>query len=166
MRLLVKKIAPRRTALLDIDYLRSELEDALDEVKQGVLSDFESTVSTWETPVGFKGQKVITTSGIAVDVQPIGDGAKIWGYLNDGTERHWVGPRNGSALRFQPGYRSKTRPGRIGSGGGGAFGPFAFSKGHWVSGIEPRDFTGQIAEKWKPEFKRIGENAMRRVARR
>lgn len=166
MRLLVKKITPKRSVLLDIDYLKSELSDALDEVKEGTLADFESTVSTWSTPVGFKGQKVITTSGMAVQVQPYGAGAEIWGWLNNGTERHWVGPRNVSALRFQTGYRSKTRPGRMRSGSGGPSGPFAFSKGHWVSGIDPRDWTGLVAKEWKPEFKRIGENAMRRVARR
>lgn len=165
MRLLVKKITPKRSVLLDIDNLRNELEDALDEVKSGVLDDFESTVSTWKTPVGFKGQKVITTSGMAVQVQPYGDGAEIWGYVNDGTRAHIIRPRFARSLAFRSGYSSKTRVGRIKSGAGGSSGATVFAQQVMHPGTEARDFTGLIAEKWKPEFKRIGENAMRRVAR-
>lgn len=165
MRLLVKKVTPKRSVLLDIDNLKNELSDVLDEVKEGVLVDFESTVSTWLTPVSFRGQKIITTSGIGIQVQPSGGGAEIWSYVNEGTRPHVIRPKFARSLAFRSGYRPKTRPGRIKSGSGGPSGSTLFAQQVMHPGTEARDFTRLIAEKWKPEFKRIGENAMRRVAR-
>lgn len=163
MRIIVRKITPARRELLNPSALRSELQDAMDELKDGVERDFESTVSSWNTPVSFA-VRVTAGNAITLQVTPAGQGATVWGYLNEGTSGHYVYPR-GRALRFQGNYRSKTRPGRLSSGAGGGSGNYVYSKGHYVSGIEPREWTSVIAEKWTPEFRRIGENAMRRVAR-
>lgn len=164
MKIVVKKITPKRLELINVSNLRGELRDAMDELEQGVAKDFESTVASWDTPVSFA-VKTTVGNAITLQVKPSGAGAKVWGYLNDGTSGHYVYPRSARALRFRSHYRSKTRPGRLASGAGGASGDYAYSKGHYVSGIEARDWTGLIADKWSPEFKRIGENAMRRVAR-
>lgn len=48
-------------------------------------------------------------------------------------------------MAFRAGYRAKTRRRIIGSHKGGAFGPLRFSKGHWVKGIEAREFQQEIA---------------------
>lgn len=165
MRLLVKKITPKRAELLNIAALRSELREAMEEVESGVQKDFESTVATWSTEVTFA-TRLTVGNAITMRVNPSGSGAEIWGYVNAGTRPHIIRARNARSLAFRSGYRAKTRAGRIASGGGGPSGDTVHAQQVMHPGSEPRDFTGQIAEKWKPEFKSIGENAMRRVARR
>jgi hypothetical protein len=164
MRVIVKKITPRRREVLDINALRDELRSAMDELQDGIQRDFESTVSSWSTSVSFATRLTVGQT-ITLQVTPSGSGAEIWGYVNSGTRPHVIRAR-GRSLAFRTGYRAKTRPGSIRSGGGGASGDYAYAPEVQHPGTEPRDFTGQIAEKWKPEFRRVGENAMRRVARR
>lgn len=55
--------------------------------------------------------------------------------LNDGTRRHWVGPKHKKALRF------------VGPGG-----RFFFSKGHWVSGIKAMKFVEGAAYRLGSQF--------------
>jgi hypothetical protein len=165
MKLLVKKIGPKRAEVINVATLRSELNEAMEELQDGVLRDFESTVATWSTQVGFD-VKLTTGQAITLKVSPSGSGAEIWGHVNEGTRPHIIRPRNARALAFRSNYRAKTAPGRIRSGAGGSRGASVFSQQVFHPGSEGRDFTGLIADKWKPEFKRIGENAMRRVARK
>lgn len=165
MKILVKAIGPKRKELLNIASLRSELRDAMEELQDGVQKDFESTVSTWRNSVDFA-TRLTVGNAITLQVSPSGSGAEIWGYVNEGTRPHVIRPRTARVLAFRTGYRAKTRPGRIKAGSGGASGSTAFAQQVFHPGTEGRDFTGLIADKWKPEFKRIGENAMRRVAKR
>ena len=164
VKVLVKKVTPARRELLNIANLRSELREAMEELQDGVQADFESTVSTWSTQVGFA-TRLSVGNDITMRVTPSGDGAEIWGYVNEGTRAHVIRPRTARALSFRSGYRAKTRPGRIRASSGGPSGSSVFTQQGYHPGTEARDFTGAIADKWKPEFKRIGENAMRRVAR-
>ena len=164
MRIAVKKITPRRRELLNITNLRSELDDAMAELRDGVQEDFESTVSTWSTDVAFA-TRITTGNALTLRVNPSGAGAEIWGYVNNGTSPHVIRARRARSLSFRSGYRAKTRVGRIASGSGGSSGDNVYAQQVFHPGSEGRDFTGLIAKKWTPEFKRIGENAMRRVAR-
>lgn len=165
MRILLRKIMPQRAKIIDTDRVKEELNDALDDIKAGMLEDFESTVSTWSTPVGFKAQKIISSSGLTIQVQPIGEGAQIWHWINGGTNAHWVAPHGNYPLRWKAGGMPKTRAGRISATGGRAGRFPRASMGHWVGGIEPREWTTLIADKWKPEWKPLVDNAIRRATR-
>lgn len=164
-RILVRKIMPRRSAIIDVDKLKDEIDDALDDIKRGMVEDFESTVSTWSNKPSFKGQKIVSAFGIAVQVQARGDGSDIWNMLNEGTRAHIIRPRTARSLSFRSQYRAKTRPGRIRAGGGGASGSYVFAQVVHHPGTEAREWTKVIGAKWKPEFKPLMDNAVRRAVR-
>jgi hypothetical protein len=60
------------------------------------------------------------------------DGVKYGKYLEWGTTRHFVAPRNKKALRWE-----EDRKGRLGRKESPSKAKIRFSKGHWVSGIQP-----------------------------
>lgn len=163
----LRAITPRRAPTIDMRKVERELRDTLQrEVKPDVLDAFEATVKTWTTKVNFKAGVFVGGDEISVTVFPSGEpGARIWGYLNDGTRAHYVAPRKARALRFRTGYTAKTAPGLVGSGPGGGSGGFAFSRGHMVSGIQARKWTQKIAQGARRDYRRKIENALRRAAK-
>ena len=161
----LKKIMPKTQKIIDVDRVRDELEGTLEDVKQDMIKDFEGTVANWSTEVDFEGRKIIRPDELRIIVYPTGPGAEIWGYVNAGTRPHPIYPRAGGVLAFQGGFRAKTRPGSLRSGAGGRSGPTVFSKGVQHPGTEARNFTGQIADKYRPEFARLCHNGLRRALR-
>lgn len=64
----------------------------------------------------------------------------LWAYFEYGTKRHFIEPKNAKALRWGTGSsagQSQTSTSRLASGSAGET-VYAFSKGHFVSGIKPR----------------------------
>ena len=113
---------------------------------EGVRTDFDVTVQTWKHNVDFY-MRAIDKFTIVV-----GTGDEIYGYVNNGTSAHDIFPR-GKRLRFQTGYRAKTRPnGRIASYGGGKSGPFVFARKVRHPGTSGRFFNKIIARKWKRQY--------------
>lgn len=164
----LRAITPRRAPTIDMKKVERELRDTLQrQVKPDILEAFESTVRTWKTPVKFRAGVFVGGDEISVNVFPSGNpGAQIWAWLDEGTRRHYVAPRRrGGVLAFQPAYEAKTVPGLVGSGPGGASGPFAFSRGHWVSGIPARKWTQKIAQAARRDYSRKIENALRRAVK-
>lgn len=164
-RILVRKILPRTQELFNRAKVESELRSALNELKDGMVEDFESTVSTWSNKPSFTGRVILGASTFSVNVKASGDGADIWNMLNVGTRAHLIRPRNARSLSFRSGYRAKTRPGRIRSSSGGASGPSVFAQAVQHPGTEAREWTKAIGDKWKPEFKPLMDNAIRRATR-
>src|SRR3990167_6437625 len=163
----LRAITPKRLPTIDMQKVARELRDEIGRfAKQDIQEAFESTVATWKTSVKFTPRFFVTADEISVRVSPSGDpGARIWGYLEEGTRAHWVAPRKASALRFRTRYQAKTSPGLVGSGPGGGSGPFAFSRGHRVRGIVARKWTWKIARRARAEYRRQVEKALRRSAK-
>ena len=130
---------------------------------------FQSTTLTWKHKPKF--QVLITPktiTGTARDaVIRIYTTDKVYGYVDKGTKGPYpISPRQPtsssgrpSSLRFQAGYRAKTRAGatRFASGPGGPFGPMTHRAGVIHPGIKGRKFSERIqAELLKRLYKRIG----------
>ena len=84
----------------------------------------------------------------------------MYGYVSNGTKAHFVAPKRAPFLAFSSKYKAKTSPGRIPSRAGGASGNTAFSKGHFVRGIDAREFPKQIKDDTESRFERFMSNAM------
>jgi hypothetical protein len=177
MKVLFRAIrAPGRLLALNT-LARQEIERVLDnEVKPALVKSHEAIVADWEHQPGFASRKYVRPDSIAVSVYPTGENADIWIWVDRGTKPHEIPervPKAALALRFQAGgkYQPKTlaAPARTVSGGGRVTGGTTVfaqrAKAFTHPGTEAREFTKVIAEDISPEFKRVVENAFRRVAR-
>lgn len=114
--------------------------EALDRTTREVKKDMDNIAASWDHK-----------PAVIVDLQEyryrsyIYTEDKVMHWLDEGTRRHWVGPVNASALKFQANYKAKTSPNSLASYQGGASGPYVFSKGHWVSGIVSRNYSKNLA---------------------
>lgn len=128
----------------------------------------KDVVDDWEHKPEFVASTQFEAQKINVDVKARGQYKKIWRYVDEGTKPHVILPRKeGGRLIFRTGYSPRTLPvaqAHVGTG---------IASGNFVSvqqvnhpGTEARDFGKQIAEDYKPEFRRRIENAFRRAARR
>lgn len=155
--------------LLDLDSIvRKQIEEAMDkQVKPALVKSHERVVADWKHKPKFGAQKRIRPERITVSVFPTGDNAKIYNFVDKGTEPHEIRPVRAKALRFNTGYQPKTlaRPARTVSGGGKATGPEVFAQVVHHPGSEAREFSKTIAEDISPHFKRLIENAFRKAAR-
>lgn len=147
---------------------------AANEAAKEIQKDFEATTKTWSHKPRFVKEVDVKTSPVQVLV---GTDDEIYRYLDEGTGLYgpkrrkypifagiYTGKSKAKALRFQwggPGsYRAKTRPGFIGSTGGGPSGPMVAFPYVMHPGIKPRQFDVTIQKKWTPRFKRLMERAM------
>lgn len=85
---------------------------------------------------------------------------KIYFYLSRGTKRHYISPKKAKALRFKTQYKRKTATNRISARSGGASGSYAYSKGHWVKGIDAIGFDKKIKKLREGTFVRIMGEAL------
>ena len=119
--------------------------------------DFQETVKTWNNKPGFTRTVSSNARQILGEVFTTN---KIYGYVSNGTKGHFVAPRNKRALAFKSQYKAKSSPSRIPSKAGGASGNTVFSKGHFVRGIDAREFPKQIKDDTESRFERFMSNAM------
>lgn len=134
---------------LKVDAVRLEILNALRKEGREQIKLLNQTTAGWSGAKPTFEQQVSLAGGDAMLlVGPGGDaeGVQKWVWLNEGTRRHWVGPRRAKLLRFQVGYNRSTTPRKLSSQRGGSFGPFAYSKGHFVSGITAREWIIVIYE--------------------
>lgn len=145
------------TTKFNKDAVRVELLAAARKAGDKLKKEFEKTTASWD------GEKPEFVPDFGVNV---GDGAFMnmtmagglgrdkWVWLNFGTAAHAIAPKSpGGVLAFQSGYQSKTTPGVIGSGPGGASGPMVFSRGVWHPGTKPRNWSPLIMKNFKPVFR-------------
>lgn len=129
--------------------VNSQFEVQMIRFMRVVHSDFMMTVSTWKHKIKFTNKTHRKRKVIEGEVLT---GYKRYAYVNNGTKGHYVYPKNASALRFRSSYTAKTRAGDLISRGGGASGARVFSKGHWVKGIEARNFDKEIKALREKDF--------------
>lgn len=142
------------------EFMKTVTAEAQD-IGEGMKRHYEATVETWTRKPKFTLTVKVTREKITILVTTKD---KIYEYVSLGTKRHWVGPKNKRALKFQAGYSPKTRRGLVGSVPGGASGDFVFSSGHYVGGIKAREFDKSIAKVWRRAFAKRMQGALRRAA--
>ena len=157
--ILTKPISPKK---LNDKAMRAVFVDEAKTVADEIELDFYLTVNTWKHQPDF--EKIVEIGSAAISIL-VGTDNEIYRYVNDGTKRHWVEPKKAKALRFRSLYTAKTTPGKMVARSGGASGPFWYSKGHWVSGIDDRNFDEAIQKEWEPKFKSRMEDAMKKAAK-
>jgi hypothetical protein len=140
MRTRLRAIVPRRLAF-DAKRLNAAIEGALNEAAKEVRLDFDDTVSTWDTPVTFTtysrtGERIVSTKSM------------VYHFVNDGTKRHEITPKNAKVLAFSSLSGPKTQPNVIGSGQGFRGGVIAFAKRVMHPGTKPRYFNKAIKTRW------------------
>jgi hypothetical protein len=154
--ILFKEIKPAR---LQEKKMNDALKRELETISKDMLFDFEVTVYTWNKKPKF--QRLLSVGPGSVDIL-VGTDDEIYKYVDEGTKRHFVAPKNAPALAWQTGYAPKTVAGKMIAQPGGAFGNFAYdAKGHFVKGIKARKFTKTIQKSWEKKFKTRMEKAMR-----
>jgi hypothetical protein len=164
----MKAIRPKR--FKSEAYKQYALEMARETANE-VEKDFKATTKTWQHQPRF--DKVYSV-GNAIEIL-VGTNDDIYRYVDEGTKPHpifagiYTGKSNKKALAFQWGgkgsYRAKTKPGVIGSTGGGPTGPMVAFPYVQHPGTKPRKFSEIIKKKWEPRFKRRAEKLLKDFAR-
>jgi hypothetical protein len=160
----------RRALITDLNRIvRDAISEALDDkVKPALIKSHELVVADWKNKPKFQTRKDISSTRISMTVFPVGPNARIYKFVDQGTEPHIIAAKNVPFLSFKTGYKSKTlaRPARTVSGGGASSGPRVFAKIVHHPGSEAREISETIAGDIEPDFKRIIENTFIDVARK
>lgn len=144
-----------------------EIKRAIENTKKPVLREFEAVVENWEHRPKFIAAQVDHT----IQVRPTGRDAKIYRFVNDGTRRHWIRPRNKPFLSFVTGgpgsYIPKTKPvGQFGGPGVVQGGKRVYAQEVDHPGNKPRNFDSRIANKMAPVLAKAIRDAIQRVFER
>lgn len=131
--------------LFDIPAGTRAKEQALDAMAEEAVGLFENTIATWNDKPEIRVQSTTNTRQVRV----LG---KIYEYIDKGTRPHIIRPKRARYLSFLSGYRAKTRPGVIGSSGGGKGGSQVFAKIVHHPGTTPRNFSEIIRERVQKHF--------------
>lgn len=132
---------PRKPSF-DVERFEERIEKILDDVADGLIEDFDSTVETFKDKPTFflldrsKGYiKVGTSLKMAAD--------EIYSHLNYGTKVRYA--------TMSADFKAKTKSGRIKSVGGQG-GMVFVDKRHPRPGIKARKFDETIAKKWEKKI--------------
>lgn len=151
---------------LKLDAIRLEVLNELRSVGREVKRDYDGTVSNWKPENKPTFEMSIGLSGGPTLIVVATGNTEIYEYVTLGTDAHIILPRNSPRLAFRTGYTAKTSPGSLQSGPGGYSGNIVYSQGVIHPGTEPRDFEGQIEEKYRKIFADRMEQAVERGAKR
>lgn len=156
--------------------VRSQLEKTLvPDVRDKVIGHYKHAVADWKEKPKFRGTISVKPDSITLNVAPvIGKSTKknpsigqIFQWVDKGTKPYVIRPRKKPALAFRANYRPRTKyRAKSQQGPGTANGPWQHAQKVNHPGIEARDFSGQIADDYKVEFKRTVEVDLRRAIRR
>lgn len=136
------------------DRLRKAIRTGMDAAAEALKVDFEATANTWSDAPAFRIERPDDYTRI------VSTDHEVWGMLDEGTRAHTIRARNARVLRFQTGFRAKTRPGVLGSSGGGASGPAVTARQVQHPGTAPRRWTYAAKEKYDKELPRILQRAI------
>lgn len=140
----LKPIKPKADPL-NVAAIERTVKQVMQQAADDAKSDLEKTTQGWSRSVSF--QAIPDATGFIV-----GTDDEVWNMLDQGTKPHRITPRRATRLRFQSGYKAKTRPRVLGSGGGGASGDVIYAKAVDHPGTAPREWSKMVAEKYQTEI--------------
>lgn len=140
----LKPIKPKADPL-NVAAIERTVKAVMQEAADDAKSDLEKTTEGWQHGVSF--EAIPDKTGFIV-----GTADEVWNYLDQGTKAHEIRPRRATRLRFQTGYKAKTRPRVLASGGGGASGDVVYAKSVQHPGTEAREWSETVAEKYQTEI--------------
>lgn len=142
--------------------------DELEDLAVGAVSD-------WDHKPRFRLTRIARPELVSVTIEPTGDNARIFNYVDQGTDGPYPIPKfirpatqtsAGSMLTFRTGYNARTAPvAKHHQGSGRATGPFVSKPQVMHPGIEAREFIKTFNEDLKPTLDRRVDNAIRRATR-
>jgi len=144
----------------DVQAIATASQKSVDKVARRMLEDFRGTTSTWKHKPVFG--VTVTSSGGKYSAA-VGTNDEIYGYVDQGTEPHLIrAKRRGGRLAFRTGgFKAKTSPRKLSSGPGArASGPLTRPKAVRHPGTKAREFSGEIAKRWRNPSMRLIQEAV------
>lgn len=134
----VKTIIPSR---YNDPKLEARIQKEAKKLNKQIEADYNKLLK-WKKKLVFDKTAEIDGRGVTSSVTTENE---IFGYLDQGTKKHLVRPTRTRALHWKAPPRSgrRGRPRRQTD---------AFSKGHWVSGIQARRYVDQIYKMWANKY--------------
>lgn len=123
-----------------------------------IRRELEKTVRTWDHKPSWSLDHFFGVRAMWVKVYTDNVQYRL---VNSGARPHEIRPRRAKMLRFQTGFRPKTRPRLIGSFAGGKFGSYISTPVVHHPGHEAREFDAQIAEEYQDTFKKDVQDAIK-----
>lgn len=159
-----KGIKPQK---LQAKAMVAEFEKELEKEAAIHKRELEKTTATWRgDKPGFDSLTEVGGGGVTIITGPVGNtkGVNKWTWLNGGTKKRWA--------LMSGNWRSKTSPGKFGSGPGRGrvviAGRRAMQRRGIAArpGIEARDWTGKLEKQRKKPYMRNMIKAANRAAKR
>lgn len=162
MAISVKVTVTAPKTLLNEAVIRDKIEQALRrQTEPDIKRQFQKTVEGWKHPPDWSQKFTNQANYISVAVWASGANKEQYALVNYGSPAHTITPkRRGGLLRFQPGYRSATRPKILSSRAPQRSGEYvtAFAVKH--PGFSPRHFDEAVAEEIAPRFVKDVQDAI------
>lgn len=118
---------------------------------------FHATVRTWSDKPNFPMDHYF---GVRVHWVKVYTYSQKYNLVNAGARPHIIRPVRSRMLRFQTGYRAKTRARILNSFNGGKFGDYISTPIVHHPGFEAREFDKQIAEEYQDDFAKDIQDAI------
>lgn len=136
------------------DAFENAFGDMMEELRDDVLADYESTTATWEHDVPFDDEA--DARHMKVDTAD-----EIFGFVDRGTDPHVIRPVAADRLAFAADYTRKSQPGFIGSNPGGPSGETVFAQEVQHPGTVGTGIEQTIADKYEDELPGRAKAAMK-----
>lgn len=139
---------------LNVDAIRKEIENALEEEAKFHRKELEKTVRTWRDKPTFESLTDYGGGDLVVITGPAGSGsgAQHWVWTDKGTRAHPIVARRAPALRFRAGNIPKTAPGQFSARVGGRVGPWRRPRAVRHPGTKPRKWTEILSKRRRGPF--------------
>lgn len=148
--------------IISIPGMRDKIARAL-RTKTGpeLRTQFKKTTGGWEHKPDWSQKMTDRTNYLSVSVWASGPNADQYGLVNAGSPPHMITGKTGGLLKFQPGYRAATKPGKLMSRAAQRSGDYISTPVVSHPGFEGRAFDEAVAEKVAPSFAKDVQDAIR-----
>ena len=155
----IKAINPTK---LKSQAFKQNILDELEAVGNDIRRDYEKTVATWEKKPKFEVEISSSGSKHKADIFTTNE---IYGYVDYGTPKRDIVPKNAKVLRFPGTFSAKTIPGVISSLKGHSGPPIIYTSIVRDHEIKARGFSKAIQQKWIEVFYKRMKLAMGKAAK-
>lgn len=146
-----------KTVFNDAHAVQSIQHVMLQKTQPELRKEFEKTVRSWDNKPNWTFEHYFGVGILSVKVLTYSTQYRL---VNTGAKPHPIRPRKARMLRFQNGYRAKSRPRLIGSFAGGKYGEFVTARAVHHPGFEAREFDKEIAEQYQDTFRKDIQDAI------